>query len=277
MTTRKRRRPRASAYRDYTPELLAHIRRRYEDTAEPAVTIATDLGIHHFSLHRLAKREGWVRRVHRAPRDLSPALRLLEEAKAMAEGGDAAIVEDAAVVLDGAASLPPPERGRSPSAARRVGLAEPTGVTPSRTASQSDLPLSGGGMAAPPPEPSTIERLERAALAELATIEAMRAALGRVPQRPIDAERTVRTLGLLTQILQQLQRLRVGSAAHAKTNSGTNDHDDDMSADLPDDWPRDIDEFRRELARRIDAFVASRTGAGGAGGNVRAGTLDQTR
>ena len=41
-------------------------------------------------------------------------------------------------------------------------------------------------------------------LAELATIEAMRAALGTLPQKPPGAARTVRTLSMLTQTLQHL-------------------------------------------------------------------------
>ena len=93
-------------------------------------------------------------------------------------------------------------------------------------------------------------------LAELATVEAMRSALGKTPQSAAGAARTVRTLGMLTQTLQHLQRLRAGAAMQSKpeTENGF-DHDDDM--------PQDLDEFRLELARRIDAFVDSRTDAPG--------------
>jgi hypothetical protein len=102
-------------------------------------------------------------------------------------------------------------------------------------------------------------------LAELATVEAMRASLGPLPQRWTDAERTARTLGLLTQTLQHLQRLRAGRAGEARP------HDDDDD----DDMPADIDEFRRDLARRIDAFVASRTGARGAEGDCGPAPVDE--
>jgi hypothetical protein len=121
------------------------------------------------------------------------------------------------------------------------------------------------------PELSTIERLERAVLAELATIEAMRAALGTLPQKPPGAARTVRTLSMLTQTLQHLQRLRASEALAAKPPAG-NEHDDDN-----DDMPRDLDEFRRDLARRIDAFVASRTDAGDADGDPTAAAVDETK
>ena len=113
---------------------------------------------------------------------------------------------------------------------------------------------------------AAIERLERAVLAELATVEAMRASLGPLPQRWTDAERTARTLSLLTQTLQHLQRLRAGGAR------GVRSHHDNYD----DDMPEDIDAFRYELARRIDAFVASRTGAGGAGGDGGAEPAEET-
>ena len=80
----------------------------------------------------------------------------------------------------------------------------------------------------------------------------MRARLKREPQNPVDAERTARTLSSLTETLQKLQRLQC-------TLPETELKDDD-------DVPADIDEFRNELARRIDAFVDSRTGGADAVG-----------
>jgi len=85
----------------------------------------------------------------------------------------------------------------------------------------------------------TVERLYRAVLAELA-VENLRAQLKREPQGTQDAERTVRTLSSLTETLQKLQRLK-----SAVPNTGSQD----------DDLPADIDEFCKELARRIEAFV----------------------
>ena len=94
-----------------------------------------------------------------------------------------------------------------------------------------------------PPPGNTILRLRRAVLEELRAVEAMRAKLKR---NPVDAERTARTLSSLTETLQKLQRLQC-------TLPETELKDDD-------DMPADIDEFRNELARRIKAFVDSRTG-----------------
>jgi hypothetical protein len=93
------------------------------------------------------------------------------------------------------------------------------------------------------PPGTTILRLRRAVLEELRAVEAMRAKLKR---NPADAERTARTLSRLTETLQKLQRLQC-------TLPETELKDDD-------DMPADIDEFRDELARRINAFVDSRTG-----------------
>jgi hypothetical protein len=103
-----------------------------------------------------------------------------------------------------------------------------------------------------PPPGDTIIRLHRAVLEELSAVEAMRARLKREPQNPIDAERTARTLSSLTETLQKLQRLQC-------TLPETELKDDD-------DMPADIDEFRNELARRINAFVDSRTGGADAVG-----------
>jgi hypothetical protein len=114
------------------------------------------------------------------------------------------------------------------------------------------FPPSGGGDGhAIPQLADTIERLYRAVLEELAAVETLRAQLKREPQSPQDAERTARTLSSLTETLQKLQRLQC-----AFPQSGSYD----------DDLPADIDEFRRELARRIETFVTSRADPGDGGG-----------
>ncbi len=74
--------------------------------------------------------------------------------------------------------------------------------------------------------------------------KSLRDRLKNEPQSRVAAERTARTLSTLTDTLQKLQRLQCAVPA--------NGSDYDM--------PADIDEFRNELARRIDAFVESRIG-----------------
>jgi hypothetical protein len=88
-----------------------------------------------------------------------------------------------------------------------------------------------------------VARLRRAVLNELTVVESLRDRLKNEPQSQVAAERTARTLSTLTDTLQKLQRLQCSASA-----SGS---DYDM--------PADIDEFRNELARRINAFVDSRT------------------
>jgi hypothetical protein len=99
---------------------------------------------------------------------------------------------------------------------------------------------------------SAIERVERLVAQELAAEEAARSRLGSLARTPADAERCARTLSTLTQTLHALARLRGGLAPDPETKH--------------DAMPHDIDDFRNELARRIHAFVQSRTGGGLHGG-----------
>jgi len=223
----------------YTDEFLAEAKRRIEHTSQSTTSIAGDFGMHQSVLSRLVKREGWVRPEGSLRlRGLSPAMRVAAEVDAMVR-----------------VASPPPERGRSATpdliGGSRVGVIEPA-LTPTLT-----LPLSGGGnpsefaASADAHDTSALDRLEAAVLKELSTVETMRASLGAEPLRPMDAERTARTLSTLTETLAKLRRLRL-----AQPQAGS-DHDDDIP---------DIDEFRRDLARRINLFVASRTGGGNAAG-----------
>jgi hypothetical protein len=140
-------------------------------------------------------------------------------------------------------------------AAKLLAQADDLNDPPSATAAapieeKTELQQPGSAESGPalPPPGEPIMRLYRAVLKELGAVEAMRARLKREPQNPADAERTARTLSSLTETLQKLQRLQC-------TLPETELKDDD-------DMPVDIDEFRRELARRIRAFVESRTERG---------------
>src|SRR5205085_5008678 len=227
---------------------------------------AGNFGMHHSVLAGLIAREGWVRPESAGRRrGLSPVMRLAAQADALA------------------ASSPPPGGGsnRRPSAAvlgaknadaeHRLSAQRPGGgesrsdqdhPTPDRPWRSDPPPAGEGGseFAAPPsPDTSAIDRLEAAVLKELTTVETMRASLGAEPLRPMDAERTARTLSVLTETLAKLRRLRLGARPQS---------------DLTDDIP-DIDAFRLDLARRIDLFVASRTDAADAGGDPAAVALGE--
>ena len=124
-------------------------------------------------------------------------------------------------------------------------------------------PLQGGVPPAAPAPAAAIDRIERLIEQELAAEEAGRAQLGLLPRAPGDAERCARTLAILTKTLHALGRLHGGA-----TEQGLH-HDDDI--------PADIDEFRRDLARRIDAFVAAETHGQDAQNDSRAAPLDDVR
>lgn len=90
---------------------------------------------------------------------------------------------------------------------------------------------------------SLVKRLWRTAERQVRDIEDR---LLRNQQAPDD----MRTMATLVKTLRELSVLGESMS-------------DARDKDIPDDdGPRDIDEFRRDLARRMDAFVADRTGGG---------------
>ena len=204
----------------YSPELLAALRTRYEQTDQPMNALAADFRIGVTTLQTLARKNGWTPRSQRM-RECPPSVRLLEEAEAFV------------------ASLPErPIEAQQATAAHEM--------TPSPT-----LPLSGGGSEAVPPALtsstlSPIERIEALILKELAAEEARRSALGTRPRPPYEMERCARTLSVLTQTLERLQRL------HSNSGGGKDGDDDSV--------PKDMDAFRDELARRINGLIENQIG-----------------
>jgi hypothetical protein len=106
-----------------------------------------------------------------------------------------------------------------------------------------------GGEGGIPPLADTIAQLHRAVLDELAAIETLRTH----SRSAGGSARTARTLASLTETLQKLQRMQPTPANIGPDNA---------------DMPADIDEFRNELARRIDMFVLEQTDPGDGGGAV---------
>src|SRR5581483_8777463 len=193
--------------------------------------IAIDHAISERTVNRMRDRERWARRSERV-RDVAPAMQALREATALL----AARARDGGTALGGA-----PSNNAS-------GSAQPPDPSPPLAS------LTGGGEPRPPSQQSMIERIERLVERELEAEEAARARLGPLPRAPADAERCARTLATLTQTLHALARLRSGLLP----DNGLPD----------DDMPRDIDEFRRELARRIRVFIESRTARNVGGGGT---------
>ena len=100
-----------------------------------------------------------------------------------------------------------------------------------------------------------VERLWRTASRQVREIDdRLRARLGGEQEEEAgERERDARMLAVLVKTLRELSVLdEAASAAEAPAQPQADTLDDD------DPMPRDIDEFRRELARRIQAFVADR-------------------
>ncbi len=210
----------------YSPELLAALRHRYEQTDQPMNALAADFGIGITTLQTLVRKNGWTQRSKRM-RDCPSALQLLEEAQALA------------------ACRPQPH----------VPMPQQTSTPTLPLSGEGSEPAAGTIAPAPTPEPvaaiaapalSPAERLEALVVKELEAEEAARAELGARPRARHEAERCARTLSVLTQTLKTLQGMREGA------NAGGAAFDDDM--------PEDMDAIRHDLARRIEAFLESRVG-----------------
>lgn len=205
----------------YSPELLAALRQRYEDTDQPMNALAAEFEIGITTLQTLVRKNGWTQRSKRM-RDCPPALRLVEEAQAPVAP------EPETPVLQAAPTL---------SAETSEAAAGATALPPPLAAAEDDADTS-------PPPLSPLERIEALIVKELAAEEAARAALGTRPRPRYDAERCARTLWVLTQTIERVQRLRSQA--------------DSEAAKAQEQEQIDIDEFREVLARRIMAFVEER-------------------
>jgi hypothetical protein len=241
---------RSIAMAQYTEDFLAAARSGYENTDQPMRELARELGIGITTLSTLAEKHGWAKRSLRK-RGLSPAMQLLAEAQALAGKTSA---HSRASGNPESAELGPRLRGDERSE---------SGPHPSRLATlapQDDganlAPVEGGGGTTPDaPEPTDLLIKLEQILAQLITAQQL------APANGIHSPQGARNLTLLIQAMRALRGMHP-----APTHT-------EMTAD-DDDMPADIDEFRLDLARRIDAFVASRTDAADAGGDAGPAPLD---
>jgi hypothetical protein len=228
----------------YSPEFLAALRYRYEQTDQPMTALAADFGIGITTLQNLVRKHGWTQRSRRL-RDCLPSMRLLEEAQALAASMPSPECASARPGRDaGAHGQPVPAAGDAGAAAASIPPLSPQGDETAPVADTAPMPAPAAAAAAASPL-SPIERLEALVEKEIAAEEATRAALGIGPRTRHEAERCARTLSVLTQTLQTLHKLRGGST-NASEEAGE---------------PRDMDAMREDLARRIDALIKSTVGA----------------
>jgi hypothetical protein len=87
-----------------------------------------------------------------------------------------------------------------------------------------------------------VKRVSHAIERELAQIEALIGATEGSTAAPSETERRARTLASLTRTLKEIARLRAAAKKPKQADDGF--------------VPRDIDEYRRDLARRLDRLVA---------------------
>ncbi len=119
-------------------------------------------------------------------------------------------------------------------------------VAADKVAEQRPAPQAAPAAAGAAAKPSRAERMERLLDEHLSSVEEMR--LRETPRSVTAAERTTRMLERMTEALFKVRRLRASEPAP-------------KAPEDYDDWPVDIDAFRNELARRIEVFVRSETGA----------------
>lgn len=192
----------------YTPEMLASLKRAYEDTDEPMRLVADRHAIGITTLQTMATRGGWAKRSQRM-RDCPASALVFEES----------------------------ERPLAPSP-------PPAGQAIDAEDGSDDLAASSAPEASTENEPllSPAARLEALIVKQIAAEEA-HADLYALRRMRGGADRYARTLVILGQALAMVQKLRAEEQAAEEEEY---------------EEPRDIDEFREALAKRIEAFVASR-------------------
>ena len=119
------------------------------------------------------------------------------------------------------------------------------------------LPEAATATAAPPDDRPIAERLQGAVARVLPAIEGTLATLGTGAAHPRELERAARALAALTRTMRELSGLLAQHKA------------EQPACDCDGYTPEDIDTFRRELARKINALVDRRTGVTASGEPVR--------
>jgi|SRR5215831_341173 len=264
---RKEAAPKKGARRlNITPDLKADVRRRYETTAEKLATMAADCGCCGETVRAMAKREGWVR-FEPPPRDLSPAAKLRMKAEALSEQGGASL------------SLPPRSggEGRPPELAPQaqadgVGGVESLQEPPTPDPSPPRAARAGGGekkeaagQETPASESTDSDPAVIAAhlLREVSGfLDDIRAARQRMKREGYAKHELQKMSRVIADCSASLARLQTVSQRAAAAGNAQQTDPETAQETLYDDVPADLDAFRDALARRIEAFLASRPDAG---------------
>jgi hypothetical protein len=254
-------------------DVWAQIRYAYEHTDRPVDDICAEHGISSGTLRDRVRRWHWKPRRVPIPRVGPPAVippyREIGPSAPLPAGGERTAA-GAERGWPGEGAFPHTEPGENAphpmsSLCSDIDLS-PHSPSQSRSGFASAEPGAGRGDQAPdlaaapsvdplPPKErhapeadaaAIVPRLQSAVARVLPAIEATIARLAEGPQRPREMEQAGRALGALTRTLRELNALLSEHNARAPC------------CNCHDDMPEDLDAFREELARRIDAFVASR-------------------
>jgi hypothetical protein len=214
-----------SPRKDIPPALVKQLRYEYEETNTPVDELAARAGMTRKPFYKRVHERGWSMRFPgRGGANHSSPLSTFEgkgEAAAKAR-----------------CRKPSPGPARLDSAQSDSAKAD----SPERKAADANPPAPAT-LAAPPLDRSALAaRIQRSIERELDAIERVLDLLQ--PQNGNEAERAARTLAALARTLREVATLDSDPAAEA-------DPDDDAG-------PRDMDEFRRDLARQIESIIAER-------------------
>lgn len=238
----------------YSPEMLAALRHAYEKTDQSMRLIADEFEIGITTLQTLVQRNGWAKRSQRL-RGHPPPMPILAKTAALA------------------AQTPSPDSARDkapPSPALPLAGDGSADLAAAQTAANA----KGDGAAGPPaagagamPATAIVDLLEAEVRHELDVLQAARTLTAGQPRKRGETESLARTLANLTQAVQRIERMRRGQFNDFPLHESSDPDADDI--------PTDIDEFRHALARRIDAFVASRADAAGDDADRTAALVDE--
>ena len=202
-----------------TDEAWAQMRRDYEHTDKPIQDICLEHGITSNTLRDRVRRWGWTPRRLPIPAEGPPPLPAPRFDPPRAAAPSAAP----------AASVPAAEHDIAPAAPPIAPALEP----PAASGEAAGAPLAA--------DPALIaQRLQGAVARVLPAIETTLASLAATTAHPREVERAARALAALTRTLRELNAL-LGRYPVPK-----------------DEGPTTLDEYRRDLARKIDAIIAAR-------------------
>lgn len=223
------------------PKTLEEGRRLYEQTLVPLADVSKLLGITEGTLRKIARENGWRSRTQ--TRAGAKGAKLARERRKQIDTALAAPEKTRAV--SGVRKTPPSGGAKCEnlSGTEQTAPAAPSASSPDH--GFGDAPSDHAARTA------LVARIQGAVEREIAAVEAILTTLGceaGTPAAPDEAERAARTLASLARTLSELTRIEC--AASEARNA--------PAADAQEELPRDLDELRSALSRKLESFIAGR-------------------